>query len=293
MAKLKELYAQYNCDITDEQVRNEVADILAKHASENHHKEVYKTCFNLIDLTSLNSTDTDERIAGMMEKVNSFKHDFPEMPPVAAVCIYPSLVPVTKATLEIPTVKIAAVSACFPSSQTFIEAKIAETALTVDAGAQEVDVVISIGKFLSGFHSEVLEELQELRSACRDAHMKVIIESGALPTAKSVMQASLLSIASGAEFIKTSTGKMEPAATLEAAYVMCKAIKEYYDKTGEKIGFKPAGGIVTTSDAVNYYTIVKEVLGDGWLNNDLFRLGASRLATNLLFSIYDREIHYF
>lgn len=293
MEKLNELYAQYNCDITDAAVESAVAEILEKHAEENNTKEVYKKCFNLIDLTSLNSTDTEEKIAMMMEKVNEFPGNYPEMPKVAAVCVYPSLVPVTKAVLEDEAIQIAAVSACFPSSQTFIEAKVAEVGLTVLAGADEIDVVISIGKFLSGFHSEVLEELRELKDACRKSHMKVIIESGALPNARSIMEASLLSIASGAEFIKTSTGKLEPAATLEAAYVMCQAIKQYYDKTGIKIGFKPAGGIVTTQDAVNYYTVVKTILGEEWLNNDLFRMGASRLANNLLSSIYDREIVYF
>ena len=226
------------------------------------------------------------------DRVNEFPGSFPEMPKVAAVCVYPSLVPVTKAVLEDEAIQIAAVSACFPSSQTFIEAKVAEVGLTVLAGADEIDVVISIGKFLSGFHSEVLEELRELKDACRKSHMKVIIESGALPNARSIMEASLLSIASGAEFIKTSTGKLEPAATLEAAYVMCQAIKQYYDKTGIKIGFKPAGGIVTTQDAVNYYTLIKTILGEEWWNNDLLRVGASRLANYWLRSIAARGMVY-
>lgn len=293
MEKMKSFYAHYNCDLNDVDVQKEVADILAEHFDENNNKDIYKKCFNLIDLTSLNSTDTDDKIGHMMEKVNEFEENYPEMPNVAAVCIYPALVPTTKATLEAAGVNIASVCGDFPSSQTFIEIKIAETAMAVEAGSNEIDVVISIGKFLSGYHSEVADELQEIKSACHDAHLKVILETGALKTAKNIKMASLLAMASGADFIKTSTGKMEPAATLEAAYVMCGAIKEYYDKTGIKIGFKPAGGISTTKQAVEFYTVVKELLGEEWLNNKFFRFGASRLANNLLTSIYDKEVKYF
>lgn len=293
MEKMKQIYAQYECELDDEQVKNAVQDILSKNFEKNNNKEVYKKCFSLIDLTSLNTTDTDEKIGLMMEKVNEFQTNYPEMPNVAAVCVYPALVPVAKATLETEGVKIAAVSACFPSSQTFIEAKIAEVGLTAFAGANEIDVVISVGKFLSGFHSEVSDELREIKDACHDAHLKVILESGALPSATAIKQASILAMVSGADFIKTSTGKMEPAATLEAAYVMCGAIKEFYEKTGIKVGFKPAGGISTTEDAVKYYTIVRAVLGEGWINRDLFRFGASRLANNLLSSIFDKEIKYY
>ena len=294
MEKMKELYAQYNCNLSDIEIKTAVENILANNFAKNNTQEVYKKCFNLIDLTSLNSTDTEDQIGTMMQKVNEFSEQFPEMPNVAAVCIYPSLVPVTRAVLEKENgVNIAAVAACFPSSQSFIEVKIAETALTVQAGADEIDVVISIGKFFSGFHSEVYEELQELKAACGKAHLKVILESGALRSAVEIKQASLLAIAAGADFIKTSTGKMEPAATLEAAYIMCGAIKEYYEKTGVKIGFKPAGGVATTEDAVKFYTVVNTVLGEEWMNNKLFRFGASRLANNLLSSIYNKEIKYF
>jgi len=294
MEKMKDLYAQYNCDLNDAEVKKAVAEILAKNFAKNNTVEVYKKCFNLIDLTSLNSTDTEDQIGTMMQKVNDFSEHYPEMPNVAAVCVYPSLVPVTRAVLEKENgVNIAAVSACFPSSQSFIEVKVAETALTVQAGADEIDVVISIGKFFSGFHSEVYEELQELKAACGKAHLKVILESGALRSAVEIKQASLLAIAAGADFIKTSTGKMEPAATLEAAYIMCGAIKEYYEKTGVKIGFKPAGGVATTEDAVKFYTVVNTVLGEEWMNNKLFRFGASRLSNNLLTSIYNKEVKYF
>ncbi len=293
MERMKQLYSQYNCELNDQDIDKKIEEILAKEFESNNNVETYKKCFSMIDLTSLNSTDTDDKIGVMMEKVNNFKSEYPDMPNVAAVCVYPSLVPVTKATLEVPGVNIAAVSAGFPSSQTFIEVKIAETALAVAAGANEIDVVISIGKFFSGFHTEVTEELEEIKGACRSAHLKVILESGALRSANEIKQASICAIAAGADFIKTSTGKMEPAATLKAAYVMCGAIKEYYEKTGDKIGFKPAGGIATTEEAVQFYTIVKHVLGEEWMNNELFRFGASRLANNLLTSIYGREISYF
>ncbi len=294
MEKMKELYAQYNCNLNDDQVKKEVEAILAQNFDKNNTVEVYKKCFNLIDLTSLNSTDTEDQIGTMMQKVNDFPESYPEMPNVAAVCIYPSLVPVTRAVLDRENgVNIAAVAACFPSSQSFIEVKVAETALTVQAGADEIDVVISIGKFFSGFHSEVYDELKELKAACGKAHLKVILESGALRSAVEIKQASLLAIAAGADFIKTSTGKSDPAATLEAAYIMSGAIKEYYEKTGIKIGFKPAGGVATTEEAVKFYTVVHSVLGDDWMNNKLFRFGASRLANNLLSSIYDKTVKYF
>ena len=289
MEKLNQLYNEYDFNFTDESVAQAVKEILTKNFDKYNNIEVWKQCFNMIDLTSLNSTDTEDKIGGMMERVNEFKAKYPEMPNVAAVCVYPALVPVTKATLEAEGVNIAAVSACFPSSQTFIEAKIAEVALTVAAGANEIDVVISLGKFFSGFHTE----LCEIKDSCHVAHLKVILESGLMHNTKEIKQASLLSIAAGADFIKTSTGKTERSATLEAAYVMCQAIKEYYEKSGVKIGFKPAGGISTTQEAVEYYTIVRTVLGEEWMNNELFRFGASRLANNLLTSIYGTEVKYF
>ncbi|HQC05004.1 MAG TPA: deoxyribose-phosphate aldolase [Paludibacteraceae bacterium] len=294
MEKMKELYAQYNCDLKDADVKAAVETILAKDFAKNNTVEVYKKCLNSIDLTSLLGTDTEEKIAEMMRKVNDFPKKFPKLPNVAAVCVYPSLVPVTREVLNKNNgVNIAAVAACFPASQSFIEVKVAETALTVKAGADEIDVVISLGKFMSGAHSEVYDELSELKAACKNAHLKVILESGSLRSAVEIKQASLLAMAAGADFIKTSTGKTEPAATLEAAYVMCGAIKEYYKKTGIKVGFKPAGGVSTTEEAVQFYTVVKAILGDEWMNNKLFRFGASRLANNLLSSIEGKEVKYF
>jgi deoxyribose-phosphate aldolase len=228
----------------------------------------------------------------MVNKVNEFKKVFPHLPNVAAICVYPALVPVVKEHLK-ENVGIAAVAGGFPASQTFIEVKIAETAMCVLEGATEIDVVISIGQFLEENYEIVHEELTEIKASCRHAHLKVILETGALKTATNIMKASILAMESGADFIKTSTGKIPVAATLEATYVMCHAIKEWNEKNNIKVSYKPAGGIVTTVDAIKHYTLVKEILGNEWLNNTMFRFGASRLANNLLTSIEGKEVKYF
>ncbi len=292
MSKFDDLFELYNCEISDEEVKQGINTILSQHYELNNNIEVYKQCLSQIDLTSLNSTDTHAEIISMVEKVNNFKSNFPHLPNVGAICVYPALVPVVKENLK-EDIGIAAVAAGFPASQTFIEVKIAETAMSVLEGATEIDVVISIGKFLEENYEEVYEELTEIKSSCRDAHLKVIIESGALQNASNIKKASILAMSAGADFIKTSTGKMPIAATLEATYIMCHAIKEWYDKTGIKVAYKPAGGIVTTQDAVNHYTIVKQILGKDWLSNKMFRFGASRLANNLLSSIENKDIKYF
>ena len=228
----------------------------------------------------------------MVKKVNGFKTAFPHLPNVAAICVYPALVPVVKEHLT-ENIGIAAVAAGFPASQTFIEIKVAETAMSVMEGATEIDVVISIGKFLEENYEAVYEELTEIKASCRKAHLKVILETGALVTATNIKKASILAMEAGADFIKTSTGKILVAATLEATYVMCQAIKEWNEMHKIKVGYKAAGGIVTTEDAVKHYTLVKEILGEEWLNNTLFRFGASRLANNLLSSIEEKELKYF
>ena len=291
--KFEELFRTYNCDsITDEQVKAGVDKLISEHYSENDTGEVYKRCINLIDLTSLKETDTEQEIRSMVQKVNDFEDNFPDIPNVGAICVYPSMVSTVRATLTEP-IGIASVSAGFPSSQTFIEVKIAETAMCVMEGATEIDVVISIGKFLEGKYEEVYEELSEIKAACKNAHLKVILETGALKTASNIKKASVLAMAAGADFIKTSTGKIPTAATPEATYVMCTAIKEWNGKVGSKVGYKPAGGIVTTEDAVKHYTLVKEILGASWLNNEKLRFGASRLANNLLTSIKGEDVKYF
>jgi deoxyribose-phosphate aldolase len=292
MSKFDQLFKQYNCNLNDEKVKQEVEKIIAAHYDENNNAQVYKQCLSQIDLTSLNVSDTQDEIISMVDKVNGFQEVFPHLPNVGAICVYPSLVPVVKSHLT-EEVGIASVAAGFPSSQTFIEIKVAETAMAVMEGATEIDVVISVGKFLEGNYQEVYEELSEIKSACREAHLKVILETGALKTAANIKKAAILAMASGADFIKTSTGKIPVAATLEATYVMCQAIKEWNEKTGTKVSYKPAGGIVTTEDAVKHYTLVKEILGNEWLNNTMFRFGASRLANNLLSSIEGKEVKYF
>ncbi len=292
MSKIDELFKQYNFSLSDDAVKLNIQEILSSRYEENSNVAVYKQCLSQIDLTSLNGTDTHAEIISMVEKVNGFKAEFPHLPNVGAICVYPALVPVVKAHLT-ENIGIAAVSAGFPASQTFIEVKVAETAMCVMEGATEIDVVISIGKFLSGDYLEVYEELSEIKAACREAHLKVILETGALVSASNIKRAAILAMASGADFIKTSTGKIPVAATLEATYVMCQAIKEWHEKTGVKVSYKPAGGIVTTEDAVKHYTLVKEILGNEWLNNTMFRFGASRLANNLLSSIEGKELRYF
>jgi deoxyribose-phosphate aldolase len=292
MSKYEDLFLQYDCNLNDEAVKKDIDKILAAHYAENDNKEVYKQCLSQIDLTSLNGTDTHAEIIAMVTKVNGFKSVYPHLPNVGAICVYPALVPVVKEHLK-ENIGIAAVSAGFPASQTFIEVKIAETAMCVLEGATEIDVVISIGKFLEGNYEEVYEELTEIKASCRHAHLKVILETGALQTATNIKKASILAMEAGADFIKTSTGKIPVAATLEATYVMCHAIKEWNEKNNIKVSYKPAGGIVTTEDAVKHFTLVKEILGKEWLNNTMFRFGASRLANNLISSIEGKEVKYF
>lgn len=292
MNKFEELFAQYDCALKDEAVKAATAKIVDEHFAENDNVDVYKQCFNQIDLTTLNGDDTVGKVATMTKRVNEFPTVFPDVPNVAAICVYPAMVPVVKENLTAP-VGIASVSAGFPASQTFIEIKVAETAMAVMEGATEIDVVISIGKFLEGDYQTVYDELCELRAASREAHLKVILETGLLGSAENIKKASILAMSAGADFIKTSTGKTTVSATPEATYVMCDAIKEWYQKTGAVVGYKPAGGVSTTQEAVVHYTLVKEILGKEWLNNQRFRFGASRLANKLLSSIEGKDIVYF
>lgn len=278
---LKE-YATFN----EAEVQKSIEAILLEKKAANHTKEVYETILSCIDLTSLNTTDTEESIAKMVEKVNDFGEKYPELPNVAALCVYPSMVKTVRDCLT-EGVEIASVAAGFPHSQTFIEVKVAETSLAVLDGASEIDIVLSVGKLLEKKYEDIVEELQEIKAACREAHLKVILESGALKF-EDLRVASILSMESGADFIKTSTGKQQPAATTTAAYVMCQLIREFHEKTGKKVGFKAAGGIVTTEEALDYYCIVEAVLGKEWLQKDLFRFGASRLANNILSELLEK-----
>lgn len=277
----------------DAAVKGAVDKILAENLKENMNEEVYKFLFNCIDLTTLRSTDSPRSVADFVERVNDFDNEHPEMKNVAAICVYPNFSQVVRTVLEVSDVDIACVAGCFPSSQSFLEVKVAEVALAVEGGADEIDIVLNLGNFLDGDYEEVCDEISELKHSCREARLKVILEAGALKTAANIKAASILSMYSGADFIKTSTGKEYPGADLQAAYVMCQCIKEYYEKTGRMVGFKPAGGVRTPEEAVSYYCIVKEVLGEQWLTNEYFRIGASGLANNLLSAIWGTETKYF
>lgn len=292
-SKYNDALELYNTALKDNEIKEETAKIINKYVAENNNKKVKKLLFNCIDLTTLKTEDSEESVLKFTERVNDFEDQYPDLKNVAAICVYPNFAKIVSQSLEVEEVGIACVSGGFPSSQTFTEVKVAETALALADGATEIDIVIPVGKFLSGDYEGMCDEIEEIKSVCGDHHLKVILETGSLKSAENIMKASILAMYSGADFIKTSTGKQEPAATPEATYVMCKAIKAYYEKTGRKVGFKPAGGINCVNDALLYYTIVKEVLGEEWLNNKLFRIGTSRLANLLLSEIVDEEVKFF
>ena len=291
--KYEEALSFYNTDLSDADIQAAVKKIITEKVHENDTPEVKKFLFGSIELTSLNTTDSDVSITAFTEKVNRFDSLYPNFPHVAAVCTYPCFAEVVNDTLEVDGVEITCVSGSFPSSQALIEVKVAETALALKDGATEIDIVMPVGKFLSGNYAELCEEIAELKQVCGEHAMKVILETGDLKTAANIKKAAILSMYAGADYIKTSTGKEKISATPEAAYVMCQAIKEYYEKTGIQIGFKPAGGINTVMDAIIYYTIVKEVLGEKWLTNKWFRLGTSRLANMLLSEMTGEEVKFF
>ena len=292
-SKYENALALYSDILSDEQVKARTAKIIDKYVAENNTLEVKKQLFNCIDLTTLKTEDSEESVLKFTERVNDFENEYPDLKNVAAICVYPNFAKIVSQSLEVESVTVACVSGGFPSSQTFTEVKVAETALALADGATEIDIVIPVGKFLSGDYEGMCDEIEEIKSVCGERHLKVILETGALKSAENIWKASILAIYSGADFIKTSTGKQEPAATPEAAYVMCQAIKAYHEKTGRKVGFKPAGGINSVNDALVYYTIVKEVLGKEWLNNELFRIGTSRLANLLLSEIVGEEVKFF
>ena len=291
--KYEQTFALYNLELDDEKVARQVETLLKEHLEENNTVEVKKFLLNSVELTTLKTTDSEESVLKFVEKVNEFDDKYPELGHVATVCVYPNFAKICHDTLENEEVEIACVSGSFPSSQTFIEVKVAETALAIKDGATEIDIVMPVGKFLSEDYEGVADDIAELKAVCGEKKMKVILETGCLKTASNIKKASILSMYAGADYIKTSTGKLEPAATPEAAFVMCQAIKEYYEKTGIQIGFKPAGGMKTVKDALTYYTIVKEVLGEKWLTNQWLRLGTSSLANKLLSDITGEEVKFF
>ena len=291
--KIEEALKKYNLDITDEEVQQAVQKIIAEKVHENDTVEVKKFLMGSVELTTLKTTDADTSVMAFTEKVNQFDEAYPDLPHVATICVYPRFARTVAETLEVDGVEIACVSGSFPSSQSLIEVKTVETALAIKDGATEIDIVQPVGSFLEGDYETVVDEIQQQKEACGEHGMKVILETGMLGTAKNIKIASLLAMYAGADYIKTSTGKEKPAATPEAAYVMCQAIKEYYDETGIQIGFKPAGGLNSVMDALIYYTIVKEVLGEKWLTNKWLRLGTSRLANLLLSEVIGQETKFF
>ena len=294
LSKYEQALSKYNCEVDDAQVAAAVKKIIAEKVPENDNLQTKKFLFGSIELTTLKTTDSDESVMAFTERVNQFDEAYGDLPHVATICVYPCFAKTVAQTLEIDGVEIACVSGSFPSSQALIEVKVAETALAVKDGATEIDIVMPVGKFLAGDYETVCDDIAELKATCgEDVAMKVILETGCLKTGSNIKKASILSMYAGADYIKTSTGKEKISATPEAAYVMCQAIKEYYEQTDIQIGFKPAGGINSVMDALIYYTIVKEVLGEKWLTNKWFRMGTSRLANLLLSEIVGEEVKFF
>ena len=292
-SKYEKALELYETNLNDAEVQAAVKRIIEEKVPQNDTLDVKKFLFGSIELTTLSTTDTEEKVLRMVEKVNRFDREYPDIPHVAAVCVYPVFTELVSKSLEVDGVEITNVCGNFPSSQARMEVKVAETQLAVADGATEIDIVLPVGKFLSGDYEGVCDDISEMKQACGAAPMKVILETGDLETASNIKKAALLSMYAGADYIKTSTGKEKVSATPEAAYVMCQAIKAYHEKTGIQIGFKPAGGINTVMDAVIYYTIVQQVLGNQWLTNKWFRMGTSRLTNLLLSEILGKETKFF
>lgn len=287
--KIEQAFAKYNLCLNDEEVHAAVTRLLEQKKAQYDTAEVRRELLSTVELTTLKVTDSQESVLQFTERVNRFADEHPDLPHLATVCVYPNFAKIVSESLEAEGVEVACVSGGFPSAQTFIEIKTTETALAIHDGATEIDMVLSVGTFLSGDYETCADEIAEIKAACSERPLKVILETGALQTASNIKRASVLSMYAGADFIKTSTGKIEPAATPEAAYVMCQAIKEYHKETGIRIGFKAAGGVSTVDDALTYYTIVREMLGKEWIDENLFRIGTSRLANLLVSEILGTE----
>ncbi|HZK04080.1 MAG TPA: deoxyribose-phosphate aldolase [Bacteroidaceae bacterium] len=290
--KYNKALSNFNANFDNISVEKDLKNI-QNSFSANSQQKIYKKILNLIDLTSLNITDNDEKILALTEKINDFNNIFQDLENVAAICVYPKYTSLVKESLESENIKVACVSGNFPSSQTFLEIKIAETSLAIRDGAEEIDIVMNLGMFLNGDYEGLCDEIEEIKSVCKEKTLKVILETGSLESYSDIYKASILAMYSGADFIKTSTGKEKKGATPESVYIMCLAIKDYYKSCGRMVGIKPSGGIDTVNDAVIYYTIVESVLKEKWLNNRYFRIGASRLANQLLAAITGRETFYF
>ena len=278
---------------SEAQVAEEVAR-MKEAARSNENVEVYRFCYSAIDLTTLSCNDSVTSVTEFARKAAEFNERFPHIPNVASICIYPSFVETVGLAVDGTPMRITSVAGGFPAAQTFLEVKALEVAMAIENGADEVDIVLNVGRMLTGEYDEAANEVEVIRAETDpEVVLKVILESGALKTPELIRKASLLSMFAGADFVKTSTGKIDVAATPEAAVVMCHAIRDYYEKTGRKVGFKAAGGVRTPQDAVLYYTIVREILGEEWCTTDLFRIGASSAANNLLSAIEGHEVKYF
>ncbi len=275
-----------------EEVAREVA-ALREAAAENHNADVYRFCYSAIDLTTLSCNDSTASVSAFAERCMEFYTAYPHIPNVASICIYPSFVETVGLVVDGSPMRITAVAGGFPSSQTFLEVKMLEAAMAIENGADEIDIVLNAGKMLTGAYDEAANEVEVLRAESAGTVLKVILETGALKTPELIRKASLLSMFAGADFIKTSTGKIDVAATPEAAVVMCHAIRDYHERTGRRVGFKAAGGVRSAEDAALYYTIVERILGREWLTADLFRIGASSAANNLLSAIEGREVKFY
>lgn len=292
-SKYDQAFSKYNLHLHDDEVQATVDRLVADHIEEYRTPEVLVSLLRTIELTTLKVTDSEESVLKMVEKYNDFAGNHPDLPPFATICVYPRFAKIVANTLEVDGTEVAVVTGAFPSAQSFIEIKTAETALAVHDGAEQCDMVLSVGQFLSGDYETCADEISEIKAACGDKPLKVILETGALQTAENIKRASILAMYAGADLIKTSTGKIEPTATPLAAYVMCTAIKEYYQETGRKVGFKASGGVSTPEDALVYYTIVREVLGKEWLDEHLFRIGTSSLAPRLIKAVTGEDIGKF
>ncbi len=292
-SKYDEALSKYNCNVDEAAVAAALKKIVEERVPKNDTEKIKKFLFSCVCMTTLTTQDSAESVLRLVEKVNNFAHEYPDMPHVATVVTYPRFAKLVAESLEVEGVIPTVVSGAFPSSQALIEIKVAETKLAVNDGAKNVDIVMHVGEFLAGDYETVCDEISEQKAACGDVPMKVILETGDLLNLSNVKKAALLSMYAGADYIKTSTGKEKVGATPEAVYVMCQAIKEYYEETGIMIGLKPAGGINTVKDAITYYSIVEEVLGEKWLTNYYFRLGTSRLPNLVLSDLAGKEVKFF
>ena len=284
----------------DMELMGRALELIAANLENIACAQVYKECFSMMDLTTLKTDDTPASVAKLVEKVNSFNESYPEWPLPASICVYPNFAAVVNAERKCDF-NITVVSACFPSSQSFLEVKLKECEIAVEQGADEVDIVLALSKFLAGDYEGAAEEIRQVRACIdkvaqaqgRKVHLKVILETGLLRTPENIAQASFLAMEAGADFIKTSTGKVDVNATPMSAYVMCECIQKYYKATGKKIGFKPAGGISSAADALCYYSIVSSILGKEWLNKELFRFGVSRVANSILAAVEQKTVNFF